>query len=281
MDAPFMKIVSTKMNYHNDTHVASLHKHQVYELYFLLQGRTDYYVEGTFYKLRPGDLLIVRPDESHIWINKNGTNSIYEQVVIRFNSEAIAPERRNAVCAALQAHPFGQYNCFPAAIFPDRPWFSYLPELLEGHDDISRWQPALTALLEQMCLAYPTLTEQIAKSEDLVGRIIAYIHDNLTQPLTMDMLCQKFYISRAHLHRLFRSATDSSVWDYVVEKRLLLAKALLENGEHPTTVCEKCGFNDYSAFYKSYTSRFGASPRSHKGTGPQTFIDPPTNTQKP
>ena len=278
MDAPFIKITPVKRNYQDDKHVASLHKHQVYELYFLIQGRTDYYVEGSFYKLRPGDLLITRPEESHIWINQNGEGTIYEQVVIRFNPEAIAPEHREAVCAVLEARPFGQHNCYPAAIFPERPWFSYLPELLEGNEDIARWQPALTALLQQLCLAYPTLTQKVAQPENLAGRVIAYIHDNLTQPLNMDMLCQKFYISRAHLHRLFRNATGSSVWDYVIEMRLLLAKALLENGEHPTSVWEKSGFNDYSAFYKSYTSRFGVSPQAHKGTGAYTFVDPKSST---
>lgn len=273
MAEPLMRFSWVTADLHGDKAVSNLHKHEVYEMYFLPRGRTDYYVEGTFYKLTSGDMLIVKPEESHIWINRNGKEDIYEQVTIRFNPEAIAPEQREAINAVLSNRPMGQYNCFPASIFPDRPWFSYLQELNKHQKDISHWQPALTAMLQEVVNAYPTLQEKVAMPTDLVDRVVAYIHENLTKPLNMDMICQDFYISRTHLHRLFREAIGSSVWDYVLEKRLLLAKALLKSGEAPTAIYEKCGFNDYSSFYKRYVGHFGVPPQAHKSDGAYTYVD--------
>ena len=42
-------------------------------------------------------------------------------------------------------------------------------------------------------------------------------------------------------------------------------KELLLGGENPYRVYEKCGFNEYSSFYRAYKSEFGVSPKDdHK-----------------
>ena len=61
--------------------------------------------------------------------------------------------------------------------------------------------------------------------------------------------------------------TGSSMWAYIKRKRLLLAKELLTGGENPYLVYEKCGFNEYSSFYRAYKAEFGVSPKEdHKKT---------------
>ena len=69
--------------------------------------------------------------------------------------------------------------------------------------------------------------------------------------------------------------TSCSVWDYVVLKRLLYAKALLGNGETPAAACAKCGFRDYSPFFRAYKAQFGVSPKEHRSKKPRHYIDPP------
>jgi AraC-like DNA-binding protein len=54
--------------------------------------------------------------------------------------------------------------------------------------------------------------------------------------------------------------TGSTIWEYIIAKRLILAKGMLKNGEPPTMVYTKCGFTDYGTFFRNYTSYFGFSP---------------------
>ena len=42
-----------------------------------------------------------------------------------------------------------------------------------------------------------------------------------------------------------------------MEKRLLLAQKMIRDGEKPTTVCERCGFGDYTTFYRNYIAFWG------------------------
>ena len=47
--------------------------------------------------------------------------------------------------------------------------------------------------------------------------------------------------------------------DYVV-----LSKQMMDAGELPTHVYTKCGFNDYSSFYRAYVKYFGTAPTEKK-----------------
>ena len=63
------------------------------------------------------------------------------------------------------------------------------------------------------------------------------------------------------MNRTFRAATGSTVWHYILEKRLVAAHEQIRAGSPPQTVCFACGFNDYSSFYRAYKAKFQASPR--------------------
>ena len=70
------------------------------------------------------------------------------------------------------------------------------------------------------------------------------------------------FISKSQLNRKFRNVTGSTVWEYITAKRLILAKELLVRGEKPTSVYTKCGFNDYTSFYRAYKTKFLHSPKN-------------------
>ena len=46
-------------------HDVPLHHHDFYEVYYFLDGRVDYLVEGRTYSLRPEDVLLISPMELH------------------------------------------------------------------------------------------------------------------------------------------------------------------------------------------------------------------------
>ena len=91
--------------------------------------------------------------------------------------------------------------------------------------------------------------------------IITYINEHLTDNLDLETICQRFYLSKSQLNRRFKRVTGSTVWEYISTKRLLLAKEMLQKGEHPTHVAEQCGFNDYCTFFRAYKGRFRISPK--------------------
>ena len=83
-------------------------------------------------------------------------------------------------------------------------------------------------------------------------------------PLSLDHLSERFFISKSHLNRMFKKATGTTAWDYIVVKRLLMARSLLSEGMVPTDVYLKCGFRDYTTFFRAYKKHFGSTPKEYK-----------------
>lgn len=67
-------------------------------------------------------------------------------------------------------------------------------------------------------------------------------------------------LSSSQFTRIFKKEVGAAPWEYILKKRLLNARQLLKNGFSTQVACEKSGFFDYSAFYRSYTKCFKEAP---------------------
>lgn len=238
------------------------HTPEHYELCFLLEGSADYYVESSIYSLRPGDLLLTKKSESHF--AKPPQSDAYKLLSVRFSESDFWGSQQASVQAFLDSRPLGQFNLYPATQFKGTHWKYYLQQMYDHRENPELTSVYLSVLLAELMLAYTSISQSSHQRSDLLFTIISYINSHLSQPMSVESLCQRFFISRSQLNRLFRKMTGASVWDYVVAKRLMYAKMLLEAGETPAAACQKSGFNDYSPFYRAYKARYGVSPRLHK-----------------
>ena len=82
--------------------------------------------------------------------------------------------------------------------------------------------------------------------------------------LSIDELAGRFYISKYHMMRRFKEETGYTIHNYVVTKRLMLARDRISAGVPVGEACYACGFRDYSAFARAYKKLFSVSPRSAK-----------------
>lgn len=94
-----------------------------------------------------------------------------------------------------------------------------------------------------------------------IVKIKNYVDTHFNQDLTLEYLCKKFYISKYHLCRIFKSYTGLTVKEYINTRRLTVAKQMIFEGYNLTSVCYECGFKDYSVFYKAFKKFTGKSPR--------------------
>lgn len=237
-----------------------VHIHEFYELFCLLSGDVDYHVEGTVYPLAPGDILLMKKVEAHT--ARIRSDCPYERISVHFNENMLVGTGRKELVQFLDERPLGQRNLFSAADHPDTHWQYYMEQI---HATTSRAKRELfiSLLIREMCEIRRNVAAVVpAKGIGVIPEMVNYISGNLTKPLRIEELCSRFYISRAQLNRKFKAFTGKSVWEYITDKRLLLARDLLQTKDSPATACAKAGFNDYSAFYRAYKAKFGVSPKA-------------------
>lgn len=236
----------------------NLHSHENYEIYCFLKGNAKYLIEGNTYSLKPGDILIIRKGEAHrLILNKD--NIPYERIIINFNTDAILGNTADKFLKFIESKEIGKHNCYHSSDLNEGNILYFLEKMCNSKD-LNQKCLYLTVFLEEICENPPQLNEHEAV-EDNISLIIDYINHHLNDNITLDDICARFYISKAHLIRKFKAVTGVTVWNYIRTKRLNFARELLKSGGHPTDIFETCGFNDYCSFFKAYKSYFGVSPK--------------------
>lgn len=237
-----------------------MHTHDSYELYYFAGGSGIYRVEGTPYPLEKGDILIMRPAEAH-YIDITD-NKPYTRLSVNFKANlfsGIDPSGR--LLAPFNNRKIGTFNRYRAENFKSDAYSVFIKNITTDSPD-RRVQTItnLLPLLNEISFAFDSLSEtEITKSLD--SKIIGYINRHISEDITLDAICEKFYISKTHLCRIFKKATASTIVEYITVKRLVTARQLILSGVPPTKVYLQCGFKDYSVFYRAYKKKYGASPR--------------------
>ncbi len=236
----------------------NMHTHDTYEIYCFLSGNAKYFVEGNTYPLKSGDILIMKKAEAHSLLINN--SAPYERIVVNFNSDAIGENVRSKLVSFLDSRPLGIKNRYPASIFKDTNWIYYLKKICESND-VNERSVYLTVLLYELHDRFPEIKTQGASSREIMD-IVKYINSHLSEKLSLDIICDRFFISKSHINRKFKKIIGSTVCEYINIKRLLLAKELLQKGLPPTDIYIKCGFRDYCTFFRAYKAKFGSSPKN-------------------
>jgi AraC-like DNA-binding protein len=237
-----------------------MHTHDEVEIYLLLSGHGIFHIEGTAYPLSPGDVLVMRPAESH-YIELTAEVP-YERVVINFSVSAfdgIDPQR--TLLRAIMERDAGKNNQYKAFSFPGGSSLGHWQTMMDTTGDpyINLLTGLIGLLRDIHDMFYQQDKKEVAK-DLLEYQIVHYINSHIHENITLDQICDQFFISKAQLCRLFRRSTATTVWQYITVKRLVLARQLLEEGACPTKIYNLCGFNDYSTFYRAYLKHYGCPP---------------------
>lgn len=250
-----------------------LHCHNYYELYYLIDGDVDYLVEGRQFHLEPHSMLLLTPNVFHGV--KVKTTRPYIRFALHFLPDILSMERRHLL---LSSFPTMEKHSNRKIYYPNTGnyrIYSFFESLIECSKLEKGLQNELLpiymeALLSQITvMSHSNQTEVMSgNSPDTIAKIIDYLNRHLTDNITLDHISEEFFISKHHLNKVFRKAIGTTVWNYLLHKRIIYAQQLLINGHSAAEAAVESGFGDYSAFYRSYIKLIGHSPLQDRGVLP-------------
>lgn len=244
---------------HEQAHLY-MHTHETAELYYFIAGKSVFHIEGTEYIPERGDILFIRPAESHYTTIDNSYP--YERVVINFDIsifDCIDPERN--LLKPLFERKAGKLNIYKNYRFKDELHRICIENMtMSGNNDKMNVYANLFFLLNEISKVFTDTATEQEQSDSIEYKIIRYVNKHLCEKLTLDTVCEKFYISKPQLCRIFKKATGTTMGQYITVKRLVTARKLINDGAKPTSVYFGCGFGDYSTFYRAYVKNFGEAP---------------------
>lgn len=258
--------VEHKYDFPMSRELCFLHTHLNAELYYFLSGDIKIHIDDSIYIASKGDVFLIRPNEPHYF--EVDPNFPYERIVINFDPETFAKfDGKDYIKSCFYNRKSGQKNQYCVSCFKDKAYSKFFMDMVtpSKSNEVNIYSNLFMILSEIADIFNSDIVLEVPFTDSLDSQIIRYVNDNLEKPLNLNMLCERFYISRSKLNQIFNRNTGISTWDYILNKRLNKAKALLVAGYPSTRVAELCGFSNYSTFYRAYIKLFGVSP-SYRST---------------
>ena len=242
----------------------TLHVHDCYEILCFASGNVKYTVEGREYSMYPGCLMLLRPAETHrLLVNGRGE---YNRYVLHFRGDdlqrlGISPE----LLAAFNDKGLGEKNQYLNSEFSGIDTVSFFRQLEDQCKVISPRLAIGSNLAALLCALNVAFLKKKnwdsgGDSGELGRELIAYINENLVGELSLESVSRHVHMSASQVNRIFRGMTGTSVYDYILSKRLVMAQEMIASGEGAVSASQKCGFRDYSSFYRAYKRRFSTAP---------------------
>ncbi len=262
-----------ELQYKRDSYLkdVELHHHDFFELYFLMSGDVTYIIESKICHVMPGDVLLISPRELHQLLIRPEMSS-YERYVLWVDPQVL--ERLGggtdlAACFDPQTNPAGNLLRLQSE---DRTRIQAIMEALHRESQQDAFGSAalresllvqLMVLVNRLALRQDSEPENATHSNRAVSKVIDYVNLHYGEPLSLDMLAERFYVSKYHLSHEFNRQVGTSIYRYIQKKRLLIARQLMAQGKRPNEVYSMCGFGDYAGFYRAFKAEYGTGPREY------------------
>lgn len=251
----------------------SSHYHNCYEVYFFLGNNATYFIENKSFHVNTYDVIFIDKFTYHkTWYQDDETR---ERFVIYFNDEALKKiEDKNIIAKILNLFDkkkisfpgsFNKYmlqelnkNIYPAfskkasTVSKLRAHFSLLGLFLSMIDLVDRGYA-----LENH--------EKYNSKEQRIAQVINYINSNYMKNITLDILCERFFVSKYYLCHSFKEITGVSIMDFITEKRLMEAEKLLRYSNlNITNIAQAVGYNSVSYFITLFKQKYNCTPAAFR-----------------
>ena len=95
--------------------------------------------------------------------------------------------------------------------------------------------------------------------------VISYLQSSYNQKLSASLMARIFHTNRTTLLNEFKKSTGVSLSQYLTQKRLQIATALLRDTQLSVTeICERTGFSDVSYFSKAFKKEINYTPSEYR-----------------
>ncbi len=139
----------------------------------------------------------------------------------------------------------------------------YKLTMAQAHES---WKDAADYLEEISKAVFTLLTDNDSSISDrALKRVIDYIDEHLSDELSLTALAEVGGFNSSYLSRLFKQEMQRTLSDYILDKRIALAKNLLETpGIKIQAVAEKTGYISPHSFTRAFKMATGLSPTEYR-----------------
>lgn len=249
------------------------HTHNFYEIYMYLSGSCMLSVEDNMFDVKAGDIVIIPPYTIHQLFQTEPKTLPYVRMYMYISEACLKSFQFNehSVLHTLEIAKKNkrfhfsikdseEYECIKSCMLTV---YNNGKKDFYGKELFNRGCILTTMSVLAKNIVNDLKPQDIIHSNPLIEKVIAYINSNYADDISLDLLTDKFYINKSTLSKEFKDYTSHTVHNYLVMKRISVAKQEMADGVSPSQVYLMTGFKDYSTFYRTFQRTEGMSPKEY------------------
>lgn len=226
-------------------------------IHFILEGKGEFSVNNTCYKLKKGQGFLIEPDCQATYISDKDNPWTY--VWVGFSGRD-AKRIMNSIGLS-QTSPI--FECDQGDRLK-KYVFDMLRHNYSNQADKYRLLGMLYLFLSVIAEAQKSKLES-PPGNVYVNHAIAYIQNHYSMPVTIEEISDYVGINRSYLSSLFKKYTDMSPIKYLQNFRITRAQHMLRVTDLPIeSIALSCGYQSAEAFHKIFRQIVGMSPKTFR-----------------
>lgn len=249
------------------------HFHDSYEIYYLVSGERYYFVNDRTFHITKGSIAFINPFELHKTTDITDTCNVpdHERILIQFDKKYFKDNNAmNKVLASVLNNSQVIKLSVSEQLFVEELLNSLLEE---DADEKLGYEANIQAQVIRLIVYIARIIqgnlskdfEHLSEMHKKVSEIVQYVNTSYSEPITLSVVADKFFISQYHLARIFKKATGFTFIEYLNSIRVKHAQKLLQETKWKVSrISNECGFGSISQFGRCFKKIYGVSPRQYK-----------------
>lgn len=257
-DAARLLYVSSA-KYSGDWH-STPHTHSCSELFYVIGGVGQFYIEGETYPVSTNDLVIVNPNIEHTEISFNSNPLEYIVLGVEGLELSVNDEGEDRYCIVnFRGIRDSVLLCLQNIL-------REIEEKAPGYDTVCQdLIEVLFIYLTRQTNFSTTMTPIRKTSSRLCATVRHYIDEHFKENINLDMLAQITHVSKYYMVHAFSEEYGISPMNYMVSKRIEEAKHLLKNDDYTLALISRMlGFSSPSYFSQAFKKATGMTPNAYR-----------------
>lgn len=244
-----------------------LHTHNIHELYYLIDGTLNYFIEQNSYSVEKGNIIFIPAGTPH----KTTLSNNRSRILLHFGSSYIIEDSIFKKAKAQNVYVLNQETQLYIEKLLDKIYYELNNEHLFSKSICSF---TLNEILAILCRNQNLLQPKRIKNT-AIYKAEEYIKANYSQNITLESIANYLGLSKNYFSKLFNEQNGMNISEYINIVRIQNAAKLLKSGNNSITdVAFKTGFADSNYFSTQFKKIKGTTPyQYYKRSNSKGHID--------
>ena len=257
-----------EFNYINESYM-ELHNHDYYEFSIVTKGEMIHHINGETRKVNENTLLLLRPNDSH-YISVEEDKKYFELFTLNVSKKFFISYFELFDKELLERLNNAKYIEMPISSTTNRYFSNFISKTSTIYQNNNYPEEILSPIfidLSSIIFHYYQDTIKSKNYSNLVNTMMELLHNKNNYQLSLSEISKKANYSYAHINRLFKSETGTTLAEYFAQIRLEYAKRLIETTSYSILdISLEVGFQSLSHFTKLFSKYYGLTPAKYRKT---------------